>query len=233
MNNTVIASLIILGFIALIAFMFFIMIRGATRWGTELGEILASLGLYDSPEDKDVLAPHLKIVNERHSSKRLIMHLYRYTSIDKDYKLYFCDYRFSSASGKASGSQQLVVCLISKKLTLPRFTIEPIPQQTGTTGKILRAIANAFPLPGLHTVQTTNPSFNQRYTLYVAKEQTQTKFLPDTITNRLISSEGIYLDAKNDTLTLRSLDVDYRKLDTQNISDLISLAKKLFDDFSH
>lgn len=233
MNNTVITLLVVLGFLVLTVLMFLLTVSSASRWGKRLGEMLTSLGFHASPEDKEVLAQRLKIVNERHSGRRLVMHLYRYVSIEKDYTLYFCDYRFSSASGKARGAQQLVVCLTSKKLTLPRFTVEPIPQQTGVTGNILRAMVNAIPLPGLRRVETANPSFNQRYTLYVAEERPQTNFLPDIVINRLISKEGIYLDAKSDTLILRSLDVDYRQLDTQKASDLIAMAKKLFDDFGH
>lgn len=230
MSNSILFFFIALGFFALASLMLYLTIRDTAKWGGKLDDMLASLGFLPSPEDKTTLEQRLRIVNERSPDKRLIMHLYRHTGMEKNYTLHFCDYRFGSASGKARGAQQLVVCLTSSKLSLPRLTVEFVPQQTGVTGSMLRAMQN-IPLPGLHRIETANPAFNQRYALYVAEGQQQKNYLPDAVINRLLSNEGLFLDAQGDTLILRSLGVDYRQLDQQKTGNLVDLAKKLFEDF--
>lgn len=210
--------------------MLYLMVKDAARWGKKLDDMLAPLGFRPSPEDKEGLESRLRIVNERNLGSRLVMHLYRHDDERKDYVLHFCDYRFGSASGKARGAQELLMCLTSEKLSLSRFTVEFVPQQTGVTGNMLRALQN-IPLPGLRRIETASLAFNQRYALYVAEGQPQENLLPDAVINRLLSVEGIYLDAQGDTLVLRSLGVDYRQLDQQKISELVELAKELFEDF--
>jgi hypothetical protein len=240
MSNFMIVVFTLLG-VSLIAGLFvYLTVLDAGRWRKKIETGLLPMGFEVclSKEEKAALAQRLLIVNPRHQGKRLLMHLYRRASTDGSHNLYFCDYRFSSASGKARGMQLLLVCLISRELDLPRFSIDSIPETPAIIGKLFHGLSENFPMPGMERVKTGNAEHDERFRVYAAAGQIK-QVLPllERITTALRARGGACLYAEGDGLILSSIemgaDLVRHELDSQKLLELIHVTSNLFETVRH
>jgi len=240
MSNFMIVVFTLLGFSLVASLFIYLTVLDAGRWRKKIETALLPMGFEVclSKEEKAALAQRLLIVNPRHQGKRLLMHLYRRVSTDGSHNLYFCDYRFASASGKTSGVQRLLICLISRELDLPRFTIDSIPETSGIAGKLFQSLSKAFPMPGLERIKTGDAEFDERFCVYADSGKVK-QVLPllERIATALRARGGACLDAQGDSLILSSIemgaDLPRHVFDSQKLIRLINVASNLFETIRH
>ena len=236
MSNFMIVVVTLLGFSLVAGLFIYLTVLDAGRWRKKIETALLPMGfeVCISGEEKIALAQRLLIVNPRHQGKRLLMHLYRRASADGSHDLYFCDYQFASASGKARGAQWLLICLISRELDLPRFSIGSIPETSGIAGKLFQGLSETFPMPGLERVKTGDAEFDKRFCIYAdSGKAKQVMPLLERVTPALRARGGVCLDAQGDSLILSSIEMgaDLRRhaFDPQKLSRLVNAASSLFE----
>lgn len=230
----------LLGFSLVASLFIYLTVLDAGKWRKKIEAALLPMGFEVclSKDEKAALTQRLLMVNPRHQGKRLLMHLYRRASPDGSHNFYFCDYRFASASGKAQGVQLLLVCLISRELDLPRFSIVSIPETFGFAGKLYQSLSKTFPMPGLERIKTGNAEFDELFYVYVDSGQVRlVSPLLERITTALRARGGACLDAQGDSLILSSIemsaDLPRHMLDSQKLIRLINVASNLFETVRH
>lgn len=226
----------LLGFSLIAGLFIYLTVLDAGRWRKKIETALLPMGfeMCLSEEEKSALAQRLLIVNPRHHGTRLLMHPYRRVAADGSHDLYFCDYRFASASGKTGGAQWLLVCLISRELDLPRFSICSIPETSGIAGKLFHGLSQTFPMPDLERIKTGDAMFDERFCTHADPGKVrQVMPLLELITTALRARGGVCLDAQGDSLILSSIemgaDLPRHAFDPQKLIRLISAASKLFE----
>ena len=230
----------LLGFSLVAGLFIYLTVLDAGGWRKKIETALLPMGFEVclSGEEKATLAQRLLIVNPRHQGKRLLMHLYRRVSADGSHNLYFCDYRFASASGKARGAQLSLICLISRELDLPRFSIDGIPETSGIAGKLFQGLSETFPMPGMERIKTGDAEFDERSRVYADSGKVkQVMPLLERITTALRARGGVCLDAQGDSLILSSIemgaDLPRHVFDSQKLTRLINVASNLFETIRH
>lgn len=238
MSNFMIVVLTLLGFFLVAGLFIYLTVLDAGKWRKKIETALLPMGFEVclAKDEKAALARRLLIVNPRHQGKRLLMHLYRRASPDGSHTLYLCDYRFASASGKARGVQLLLLCLISRELDLPRFTIDSVPE--GLAGKLLQNLSETFPMPGLERIKTGDAEFDKHFCVYADPGQVK-QVLPllERSTTALQAKGGACLNAQGDSLILSSIemgaDLVRHVFDSQKLIQLINVASNLFETVRH
>ena len=240
MSNFMIVVFALLGFSLIAGLFVYLTILDAGRWRKKIETALLPIGfeVCHSKGEKAALAQRLLIVNPRHQGKRLLMHLYRRASPDGRYDLFVCDYRFAGASGKAWGGQWLLVCLVSRELDLPRFSIDSIPETPAIVGKLFHGLSETFPMPGLERVKTGDAEHDERFRVYAASGQgKQVVPLFEGIATAGHARGGVNLDAQGDSLILSSIemgaDLVRHELDSQKLLGLIHVTSSLFEIVRH
>jgi hypothetical protein len=234
------AVFMLLGFFLVAGLFLYLTVLDAGRWRKKIEAALLPMGfeICLSSEEKAVLEQRLLIVNPRHQGKRLLMHLYRRVSADDSHNLYFCDYRFASASGKSRGVQLLLICLISSELDLPRVSIVSIPETLGIAGKLFHSLSESFAVPGLKQIKTGNAEFDEHFCVHVDYGKVnQVLPLLERITTTLQAKGDACLDAQGDSLILSSIemgaDLVRHELDSQKLLELIRVTSSLFKTVRH
>ena len=236
MSNSMTAVYMLLGFSLVAGLFLYLTVLDAGRWRKKIEAALLPMGfeICLSSEEMAVLEQRLLIVNPRHQGKRLLMNLYRRASPDGSHDLYFCDYRFASASGKARGVQLLLVCLISRELNLPRFTIDSIPETPAIIGKLFHGLSEALPMPDMERIETGNAELDARFRIYSYSEQMK-QVLPllEPVITELRSGGGICVNAEGDSLILSSIEIGAdlvrHELNSKKLLNLICVTSNLFE----
>ncbi len=235
MSNALLVVLVVLGFASIAGLFVYLTVLDAGTWRRKLDDILLPIGFQrcDAAQDKAHLAHRLQIVNRRHPGKRLLMHLYRRAAAGHDATVYVCDYHFASASGRGRGGQWLLVCLVSGTLSLPAVSIERVPGESDVAGKLFRAMANTFELPGMQRMRTGTASMDARFHVYLANTNTDTSALHALLEVLAASSTDASLDTQGDIVVLSSTsmmaDRVRQVLDSQKLQGQIQLASRLYE----
>jgi hypothetical protein len=240
MSNFMIVVSTLLGFSLVASLFIYLTVLDAGKWRKKIETALVPMGfeVCISKDEKASMTQRLLMVNPLHQGKRLLMHLYRRASPHGSHDLYFCDYRFASSSGKARGAQWLLVCLISRELDLPRFSINNIPETSGVVGRLYQSLSKAFPMLGLERIKTGDAEFDERFCVYADTGQVKLVLpLLEQITTALRAKGGTCLDAQGDCLILFSIemnaDLPLQVLDSQKLIRLINVASNLFETVRH
>lgn len=225
--------LIIAGFIIFAIFIVCLAILSARKTEAKCNAKLSSLGFTRCTErmiKKDV-TEHLKIVRTYQQGKRLLLNLYQLKITEGD--IYFCDYRFSSASGKTGGSSALLICLIEKNLQCPRFTINSRPQGSKFLTKIFETLSAGLVFPDMELIDSIETGLSNQFRVYVNLTQKKQflAILPE-IYSVIVSKAGIGIDAKDDTIILSDVmlevaSIPNKEIDIKKIKDLIDIVKLL------
>ena len=228
--------LVLVGFFLLAGFFVYLAIASAKKAEAELNTKLNSIGFTRCLDIafKDLVARQLQIVNTRHVGNRLLLNLYHKDPSQNDHDLYFCDYRFASASGKARGSSALLVCLISKTLKLPRFTIESYPEGGPVIlTKLFEALSDGLAFPDVKQIDSQLFGLNKYFRVYVAPEQRdQLLSIKSEVGAAIADKSGISLDAKGNALVLSDIHfksdlVGRKSLDLQKVNSLVNICLTL------
>lgn len=240
MSNSMTVVFTLLGFSLAVGLFLYLTVLDAGRWRKKIEAALLPMGfeICLSSEEKAALAQRLLIVNPRHQGKRLLMHLYRRVSADGSHNLYFCDYRFASASGKSRGVQLLLICLISRELDLPRVSIVSIPEAFGIAGKLFHSLSETFTLPSLERIKTGNAEFDEHFCVHADYGKVnQVLPLLERLTTNLHAKGDACLDAQGDSLILSSIemgaDLVRHEFDSQKLLELIHVTSSLFETIRH
>lgn len=237
MDSSQPASLVLMGIVFVIGTGIALAFADALRWRKRIASLALSLGFEPVTDqlEKSRLSEKLRIVNQRHQGKRVMLHLFKRSA--GSYDVFLCDYRFASASGKARGGERFILALVSNGWNIPRFSIEAIPESKNALIRALNRFAQNLPIPGLERVESQDPTFNQRFRLF-AQSGSGLSALPGgstgfaSLSSQLLAEGSVYLDAGGDTLVLSSLEIDaeriQRKTDPQKFERLMSLADGLF-----
>lgn len=233
-----ITLLILLGFAAFAGLLVYLTVLSSKVAEKKLNDQLGSLGFArcGDPSIKSSVAQHLQIVNTRVPGKRLLMNLYQKSSSQGEYDLYFCDYHFASASGKGRAGNAFLVCLISKKLKLPRFTIDSYPEGgPAFLKKMFETLSDSFPYPDVKQIDSQLFGLNKNFRVYAAPEQRdQLISIKSEVGSAIADKGGIGLDAKDSALILSDIqfksDMMVKKtLDMQKVSQLVETGVALYD----
>ncbi|MDW8326038.1 MAG: hypothetical protein RMK99_05690 [Anaerolineales bacterium] len=237
MDSSTVAVLLVIGLVVLIAFFIFLMFYTTARHHQQVSNVLIPLGFEKNDADKDLVTSKFSIVSERYSKDKraAVINLHRKQAAE--YTLYVCEYHLMSASGRARGADYLLAGVLSQDLHLPRFTVEPNPQQFRRAGKMLEAVFSNLSTSTLQKIQTSNPQFNDRFNLYAPAGLSVDDLVSEAAMRLLLSAGNITLDAKGDTFVLSSLDIEServaRKFDPHKLRQLVDLARMLTDEFRH
>lgn len=234
MSNALVVLLTLAGFFSVAGLFIYFAVRSAGGWRKKLDAVLLPIGFLACPGsgEKALLAQKLRIVNARHAGKRLPLTLYRRPSPQDDCDLYVCDYRFASGSGRARGAGWVLVCLVSRDLQLPRFTIESVPDDTGMAARLFNTLSDNFALPKLTQIPSEPLGLDRRFRVYVEPGKTDAiQAFGSSFANALLGKAGVGLDAQGDCLILSSTqmiaDQVRQSLDSQKLLGLIHLASSL------
>lgn len=224
---------IVLGVAALAALFVTLTVLDAGRWRKKMDDVLLPIGFGAvlEPAHRNQMAQQLTIVNPAHRGKRLLKQLYRRKAPDGDYDILVADYYFASGSGKARGSNWMLVCLESEALRLPRTSIQTIPPNAGAMSMLLGALTRAVDLPGLRRISTGDESLDRRVHVYLEPGRSQLPIQRDLLAPLCETAGGTSLDAKGGFLALSSLgmmtDRLRQVLDPQKLLAQIQLASRL------
>lgn len=223
------------GLLSLAGLFVYLAIRGGSHWRKKMDSMLLPIGFEACKDSNEVasVAQRLHMVNARHAGKRLLMNLYRGSSALGDFDTYVCDYRFSSTSGRARGGSWILVCLMSRTLNLPRFTIESIPEAGGVAGRLFNVLSDNFEVPGLIPMEPTRLGLDQRFRVYVEPGGIErvSAYRPcfSSLRNDM-AGVGVYVEG--DTIALSSLamimDQIRQDIDPQKLRGLIHLVSSLY-----
>jgi len=236
MSNITVTLVVLAGLAALAGLFLYLTVRDAGRWRKKLDAVLLPIGFEPADEaEKDALEKRLRITHPRHHGKRLLLHLYRRQTTGKD-RVYVCDYRFSSASGKASGAAWLLVCLVSETLDLPRVHVEGVPHTPGWMKHLQDAWADAMDSPGAKRWVLGDQDFDRRYRVFHFGQGAAPAWLSRLATILRQMSDGVGVDMEKDVLVLTSIgilaDRIRQKLDPQKLLDLMDCANRLREGFA-
>lgn len=224
---------IVLGLAALATLFVALTVLDAGRWRKKMDDILLPIGFGAvlEPAHRNQMAQQLTIVNPAHQGKRLLKQLYRRKAPDGSYDILVADYYFASGSGKARGSNWLLVCLESASLRLPRTSIQTIPANAGSMTRLFGALARAIDLPGLRRIGTGDESLDQRVHVYVESGRSKLPIDKELLAPLCDCAGGTSLDAKGGFMVLSSLgmmtDRLRQVLDPQKLLAQIQLATRL------
>lgn len=233
MNPALIA---IVAFVSFVSFFIYLTFLSAKKANEKLTADLKSLGFNPCLDKttKDHVAKYLLIANTRHRGNRLLMNLYQ-KSTSQDYDLFFCDYRFASGSGRARGVEALLVCMVSKKLNVPRLTIDSVPQGPEFLTKLFDTLSAGFDFPDVKKIDASVLGLSDKFRVYVDPAQTsQIASIKDAFASVFSSKPGVCLDAKGGVLIFSDVNiaadkVSNKPLDLLKVSRLISAAQSLHD----
>lgn len=236
MNQGAVVSLAVLGVAVLAGLFIYAAVRGGSVWRKKMDAMLLPIG-FASCQDAEArasLAKRLLMVNTRHRGKRLLMGAYRRPSPQGDFDIYVCDYRFASASGHASGASWILVCLVSNVLHLPRFTIESVPENAGTAGRLFDALADSLDRPGMDKFDVEASRLDKRFHVYVeARQKDRFQTFAKSLTLALQDNKGVCVEAGGDALILTSIpmiaDQVRQDIDSRKLLGLIHLATSLYE----
>ena len=234
MSNVMVTLVVLTGFAALAGLFLYLTIRDGDRWRRKLDAALVPIGF--RPVEKTGMEPlekRLRITHPRHAGKRLLMHLYRRPSPGGDCQVYVCDYRFSSASGKAAGAAWLPVGLVSDSLALPRLHIEGVPTLPGWAQAFHGALAGAMEIPGAKRLMTGDEDFDRRYRIFYFGSGAAPALPPALMTVLGDTPGGIGVDMEGDTLFLTSIEMladrVRQEFDPKKLLGLVHLAARLHE----
>lgn len=237
MNNQMVAITVILGFVCVAGLFVYLAVLGGAGGRKKLESALLPIGFrLCSETEKEALAPKLLIVNPRHTGKRLLMHLYSRKSSDGSVQ-YVCDYRLSGASGRTTGTRQLLICQTSPELDLPRLTGVCIPDPDTLAGKVFKGLSQAFPLPASFAqVKTVDRAFDAKFDLRLKADRRSDPAalspLLSAIATTIPTSKGMSLDTGKDVIVLSSLemgaDLVRNAVDSQKLLNVLHVSEKLF-----
>lgn len=224
---------IVLGVAALATLFVYLTVLDAGRWRKKMDDILLPIGFGAvlEAQHRQQLAQQLTIVNPGHQGKRLLKQLYRRQAPDGAYDILVADYYFASGSGKARGSNWMLVCLQSAAMRLPRTSIQTIPASSGAMAGLFGALARASDLPGLRRISTGDESLDRRVHVYLEPGRSQLPINKDLLAPLCETAGGTSLDAKGGFMALSSLgmmtDRLRQVLDPQKLLAQIHLATRL------
>ncbi len=227
--------LVLLG-MALVAGLFVYMtVRNARQWRQKMEDILLPIGFAPvaCASERSTIEQALVIVNAAHQGKRLLKVAYRRVDPCGQYVIYVCDYYFSSASGKASAGNWLLVCLISDALSLPRFSVQTLPESArAISRKLFELLAQRVAMPGMHPISAGDAGLELRLQVY-AHDDNGAMPLPRALLDGLVNcAGGASLDANANTLVLSNIgmmaDQVRQELDAKKLQNQIQLAGRIF-----
>jgi hypothetical protein len=225
-----------LGFAVIASLFVYLTVLDAGKWREKIEAVLLPIGFTVclSKSEKAALTQTLLIVNPRHQGKRLLMHLYHRPATDDRYDLFVCDYRFASINGGESGGKRILVCLVSRELDLPRFSIDSIPEAPAILGRLYHGLSETFPIPGMERVKFANAEHDEHFHVHAASGQIK-QVLPilERIPTALRQRACVCIDAEGDSLVLSSIEMDAalirHEFDSQKLLYLIHVTVKLFE----
>lgn len=232
MGNTL---LVLAGFVAVVAVMLALTLRGGGQWRRKLDDLLLPIGFTrcEADSERQALTQALSFVNPGHSGRRLLLHLYRREAPDRSHTLYVGDYRFASAGGRTSGASWLVTVLTAPTLALPPMVVHGIPQGSALAGRLARALSGQIEMPGFQPVPTGDAAMDARFQVYLAPGASGQALLPQVLDILGRAADVPSLDARDRWLVLSSAgmiaDRMRQVLDSHKLQGQLHLAQQLFD----
>ncbi len=232
MSNVMVTLIVLVGLAALAGLFLYLTVLDAGRWRKKLDAVLTPIGFLPAGEsEKNALEKRLRITHPRHDGKRLLLRLYGRPSSTGDCRIYVCDYRFSSASGKARGAAWLLVCLVSDALALPRVHVEGVPALPSWMNTLQGALADAMDIPGAKRWILGDQDFDRRYRVFHFEEGAAPALLPALSAILRETPGGVGVDMEKDTLVLTSIEIladrVRQEIDPQKLLGLIHCASRL------
>jgi hypothetical protein len=161
---------VLLGFLIIVTFGVGLTILQARKTRKKFEKFIEELGFKICEENREKLefADKVKIVNLRHSGKRLVLNLYKRKSLESGIEFSICDYVFSSAGGRASGSKWRIVGMSSPNLNFPFLFIDNLNSaKSGALSRIAKKISVSEKVKGMDLVDTRDPVLEQKLTVFI------------------------------------------------------------------